>query len=354
MSRINELFLGTECGNGFTKSCFLGKEDNYLNTLYEVEESDYNKGSLAVKVNQDEVFKVGGRYFKVGKKPLSKEYITFNSTDKNKYFKEEFKAAFLISLFRQLRAVRDFSTCNIYVVTGVPTEHAEDDQLRDEISKFYEKTHTVNDQTIRIKGLEVIAQGEAAFYSEVYRQGKENAEYILETTPKIEGTEFNIMYVDLGHKTCDYRLINDYSVRGGAEIEGMEDIWTQLIKMAQKQNRALIGFSPLLLEEQLREGGEIDIEDETADVTVERDAILSKYAERILDRLKMGEFAEKRLHSIRFCGGGSLALRPYLEKKIAETHKENPKLINRYKFLENPQTRNAVGYLEACYQIFQD
>ena len=353
MAKVNELFIGTECGNGFVKSCFQGKVDTYLNTLYEVKESDYNKKSLSVSANKDEVFKVGDRYFKAGKKPLSKEYITFNSTDKNKYFTEDFKSAFLISIYKQLRAVEDFSSCNTYVVTGLPTEHAEDERLKEEISKFYEKTHMVNDQTFRIKGLEVIAQGEACFYSEVYQDGAENAEYILETTPQIEGTEFNTMYIDIGHKTCDYRLINDYSVQSGYEIPGMEKMWTELIATAKEQNAELSGFSPLLLEEQLRSCGVIDIEDETADVTVERDKKLSKYADDILSTLKK-EFAEKRLHSIRFCGGGSLAMRPYLDKKIDELHKENPKHKRRYKFLENPQSRNAVGYLEACYQIFRD
>ena len=354
MSRVNELFWGGECGNGFVKSCFRGEVDTYLNTLYEVEESDYNKKALSVTVNKDEVFKVNGRYFKVGKKPLGKDYITLNSTDKNKYFTDNFRDAFLISIYKQLRTVEDFSSCNTYVVTGLPTEHAEDEQLREEISKFYEKTHMVNDQTFRIKGLEVIAQGEACFYSEVYKDGEENAEYILETTPSIEGTEFNTMYVDLGHKTCDYRLINDYSVQSGYEIPGMEDIWTKLIKVAQKQNRALIGFQPLLLEEQLRSSGKIDIEDETADVTNERDQLLSQYAKDILSELKKGEFANKILHSIRFCGGGSLAMRPYLDKAIDDMHKENPKHKKRYKFLENPQSRNSIGYLEACYQIFRD
>lgn len=354
MAKVKELFLGTECGNGFVKSSFMDVVESYLNTLLEVSESDYKRGSLSVLANKEEVYKVDNKYYKAGKKPLSKDYITFNSTGKDKYFKQEFKVAFLISIYRQVRNAENFDSSNIYIVTGLPTEHAEDETLKAEISKFYEKTHTVNDESIRIKGLEVISQAEAAFYSEVYVNGEENAQYILETSPKIEGTEFNVIYIDLGHKTCDYRWINDYSVREGAEIKGMEDIWEELIKVAKKQNPSLAGFSPLLLEEQLRSGGYIDIEDETADVSARREELLSDYADKILLRIKMNPFADTIFHSIRFCGGGSLVMRPYLEKRIEELHKDNPRHIKRYKFLEDPQLRNAVGYKEACLQIFQD
>lgn len=351
-----EFYVGTECGNGFVKSCSnvkeYGKVDIYLNTLKTVEKSDYEKSQLGSGYNKDEVYSIDGKYYIVGKKP-NKDEDTLDNSDKSRYFSDKFKVALLISIYRQIKDVPNHSSYNTYVVTGLPTEHSEDEGLKEEIEKFYKKTHTINNSTIRISGLEAIAQGEAAFYSELYNNGEESEDYILETTPDIEDMEFNTLYIDLGHVTTDFRRIRDYSVVDGSQMYGMQRTWKQLIKIAKEQNSGLAKHPALTLEEQLRKSGFIDIQKETANVSKERDILLKEYAKEIIGKISQA-FNDIYFDSIRFCGGGSILMKDYLLAEIKEKHKTNLRHIERYKFLDNPQERNSLGYLEACYQIYND
>lgn len=354
-------YIGMEASNGYVKATSNvanGEVDTYLNTLRPVSEAEYENQDSEAKA---EVFKFQTgvekpKYFKVGQTLTSDEQIYFSDDDKGKYTSLDWLAANMIAIYRQLEE-EQFEGAPIYVVTGLPTNHSRDEQLKEEMQKALTKTFVINDRSIRVNDVTIVPQGDASFYNDFLTdEGELNEEFLKETASEDEDQQSTILYFDLGFGTCDIKTVVDYTVipNKSKELPGMEAQWVKAMDSAIEKNPAFASVEILGVEKQLRQGGTLKINNEKADVTDERNEILNQYARQLIGAITKAPFKGMLITQCRFVGGGTMIMKEYISNFLKEKFESNPEHIKTFKFIPNSQATNARGFYKVCVKKYKN
>lgn len=337
------IFIGFESGNSYVKSVSSirgSKPDIYLNTLTSVDEEQafnpfnnerYND-VYEVEHNREKL------YYRVGLPLQSLNQESSSMDDPSRYKKIEYKIECLISIYRQISQVTN-SRELLYVTTGVPTKHYGNKTVSDSIIKQLRGTHCVNGRNFTISEVAIIGQCESTYYSELLNEsGEANPTFAVQASDK------NLMYIDIGHGTTDYCQVQRLIVGEKAQIPGFKAVWAKIKKAAEKDEE-FKAANPLILgiEGQLQSTGIITFNNIKVNVVQEREKELFKYAKKIIEHLSK-ELEDRSYNEVIVCGGGCIGLEKYLLEVVNETY-SNSSLRNRFRFLNNAQESNAIGYL---------
>lgn len=353
-----DIAVGVEAANGFVKGLSsiseTGQVDTYLNTLTKSNEDEYNQFKNGI--SKTEVYYINGEYYKVGlQKAKGLEQLEFATRNDVKYDNPLWQTAFIIAVYRQIKNAPSLTVSKIFVTTGLPANDDKKGSIKKKLREAFVKIHCVNDQKFSIDDLYFIGQGSASFYNDLFNVNEEgesqpNKKFLAETAPANKNSVSKIMYVDFGFSTLDYKLVIDYTIQDKSiEDDGMKTIWNEILNRVIKANEAnewLIGVDVLEVEEQIREGKKIELNYQEADISEVFNEVMMEYARKAIQKLYVGDFDNMVYDQVRFLGGGSIPLKPFLEKAIEEYHKGNKGRMDAYKFLENPQTTNCRGYLK--------
>lgn len=360
---VDAIFIGMEASNGYVKatSNVTWEVDSYLNTLTPVSKEVYE----ASKNTDEEVYSFQEgldpkiRYFKVGKTITSDEQIYFSSDAKSKYTETNWVAANMIAVYRQLKSV-DIHNTPIYLLTGVPTDHSRDEDLKKDIKEVLTKTYTINEKIIKLTDASVLPQADASFFNDLLLLDKDlnieiNEEFIKETTPDVEDQQSVIIYFDLGFGTGDIKTVIDYNIvpEKSKQIPGMEAQWVKVMNEAVKKNPELAGIEIMAVEKQLQKGGKISINNESVNVDLERDSILMDFGQYCIGLLEKAPFKGMLKTQIRFVGGGPIVMKPYIRESLKDKYKSNPKHIEKFKFVNNSQGTNCLGFFKMCVKKYK-
>ncbi|MCM3005690.1 hypothetical protein [Priestia koreensis] len=355
------IFIGMEASNGYVKATSnitKGEVDTYLNTLTPVSEDVYNASQSEDSL--EEVYSIQlpleteTQYYKVNKTITSDEQIFFSDDDKSKYTSDEWIMANLIAVYRQIQST-DFAGVNMYLVTGLPTNHSKDENLKKEIKRVLTKSYTVNGKIVRIHDVSIIPQGDASFFNDLITvEGEFDPEFLKETTPDDEDQQSTLLYFDIGFGTTDVKTVIDYAIvpTKSKELPGMEAQWVKVMDKAIEENPELAGIEILGVEKQLRSGGEIDINKEKANVSLDRDKILLAFAKQLVGTIGKAPFKGMLIDQIRFVGGGTIVMEPYIKEVLKDKYKDNPEHIKKFKFIKNSQATNALGFYKMCLKKY--
>lgn len=337
------IFIGFESGNSYVKSVSSiqwSKPDVYLNTLTSVEEDQAFSPFNGKKYEDVYEVEVNGEklYYRVGLPLQSLNQESSSMDDPSRYKKIEYKIECLISIYRQISQAANNREL-ICVTTGVPTKHYGNKSVSESIKNQLIGTHCINGRNFTISEVAIIGQCESTYYSELLNErGEANPKFAVEASEK------NLMYIDIGHGTTDYCQVQRLVVAEKAQIPGMKSVWSKIKKSAEK-DEDFKATNPLILgiEGQLQKTGKITFNNITVDVEKERNKELNNYAKKVIEHLSK-ELEDRSYNEIIICGGGSIGLEKYLLKVINETYSHNS-LRDRFRFLNNAQESNAIGYL---------
>jgi hypothetical protein len=354
------LYVGFESANSYIKA--VGSESNcevdvYLNTLTESTKEDYDNQTNGLAKTSDAVYEVEGNYFKVGKKPTqAKKQGSSSSSNITRYKSPSYRWESLIAIFRQVENVLQDNAV-IRVVTGVPTDHA----VNPDAEKFIQNNlcgkHKVNGKELYIASVDVISQGESTFYSEVFNdKAGINEEFVLEISNSDEDEITQLLYIDIGHGTTDYRVVSDFSTyeTENLEVTGISEVWNELLKFTKERFPKISAKKPtvLALEKDFQTTGKFEYKLIDIDISEKRDELLQKYANQVINEI-YDTFREITFDQIRITGGGAIALEKYLLNSINQIEQGDKKQRERYVLLNKDirQKSNALGYLRYCYYI---
>lgn len=369
-----DIMVALEAANGFVKgasSLTDGQVDTYLNTLTEstVEEYKQYLSNEANGISGNEVYLVDGKYYKVGLAPAAGQNCTkFATRNDTKYEEPLWKVSFIIGVYRQIKNAPSLTVSKVFVTTGLPANDDKKNSIKRKLKESFVKVHCVNGQKFSIDDLFFLGQGTASFYNDMFEVNEENQlqvskKFLASTAPNNKNSVSQVMYVDAGFSTLDYKFISDYVVRQEKSIEapGMLSIWKSIIDeltiinsdddeetIAEKErNEWLNNLDILEVEDQLREGKKIDWNYQEVDISKVFDKKMTEYADAAIKRLYVGEGLDNMVYDqVQFVGGGSLSLKPYLEKAYEKYHKGNKGRMSVYKFASKPQETNCKGYLK--------
>lgn len=355
------LYVGFESANSYIKA--VGSESNgevdvYLNTLTDSSKEDYENSTNGLAKTSDVVYEIEGHYFKVGKKPTqAKKQDSSSSSSITRYKSPEYRWESLIAIFRQVENVLQDNAV-IRVVTGVPTNHAVDPDAEKFIQNNLCGKHKVNGKELYIGSVDVISQGESTFFSEVFTdEAGINNEFVLEVSNPDEDEITQLLYIDIGHGTTDYRVVSDFSTfeTENFEITGISEVWNELLKFAKEKFPKITASKPtvLALEKYFQTTGTFEYKKVDIDVSAKREELLQEYANKVIKTIYTDAFRDLTFDQIRITGGGAIALENYLLKSIDQIEQGDKKLKERYVFLDKNirQKSNALGYLRYCYYI---
>lgn len=360
------LYCGFESANSYIKA--VGSElnkpvdvnndiDVYLNTLTESSKEDYQNQNNSLAKTSDSIYEIENRYFKVGKKPTHKGQDSSSSSSVTRYKTPEYRWESIIAIYRQVVNVIE-DNCVIRVVTGVPTDHANDPDAEKFIQNNLCGKHKINGKEIHIASVDVISQGESTFYSEVFNDSAGvNEEFVLNVSNPDEDEITQLLYIDIGHGTTDYRVIRDFSTYETEhyKLTGISEVWTELLKNTVAKFPKISSSNPtvMALEKQFQTTGKFEHKLVDVDVTEKREELLQQYATKVIKAIYGDAFRDVTFDQIRITGGGAIALEKYLLKAIDEIELGDKKKKDRYKFIDKEirQKSNALGYLRYCYYI---
>ena len=366
----NPIFVGYEASMGYVKSYSNVTEefDTYRNTLTEITESMYedhiNGNTDGFEDPTKQVYKVEFQlrepmYFRIGQDVTSQDTDGFNYNSKEKYSKQKWLAANFIAIYRQVSKEDITPATPIYIATGLPTNHSVDKKLRESIKENLKQVVTVNGKSLRVFDAAVVPQGDASFFNDLFTlEGEVNSDFIEETTPKIKNQQSILLYFDIGFVTTDIKTVKDYSMSfESIQLSGMEQNFDKILGYLEEKNVNLYGINVLAVEEQLREGGEIEFDYEEADLTDERNLVLSKFAQQLIDTVDKNPFDQMLVTQVRFVGGGAIVMEEYIKEYLKDKFESNPKKAERFKFLkdikESPFT-NCLGFYKVCVKKFSN
>lgn len=357
-------YVGYESANSFIKAASDKSEkvSIYRNTLTNSSKEEYNNNLNGLSKKEDKVYEIEGKYYKVGKNITdSKEQTTSSSSNTSRYSTPEYKIESLIAIFGEIEDHLVTEKNIVKVVTGVPTLHALDQDVEDTIKKSLEGKHIINSKEIYIQSVDVISQGEATFYGEVFTDNATiNNDFVLETSNPDEDELTKLLYIDIGHGTTDFRVVNEFSTyeTDFAQMTGMMEVWRELYKKLMKDKKSkLREKKPVVLglEKHFRHSGKFNYKGVDVDIAEDRENLLQKYANDIIQKISSDDsLRDLVFDQIRITGGGSILLRKgYLQNAIEEVEGGDEQQIARYVFLdeEKSQISNVLGYLRYCYYI---
>lgn len=384
LRNVPEIFIGLETANAFAKGFnhLSGNNADVFRTVLErankkaYDECQARDLNLRIKKNGfdnvEEVYYVDhlDSYFRVGALPTTQDnHYLLTNTNESKYFEPNYLACFLIGVYRQIRYIPGFEKADVYCVTGLPTFLAEDVAFVEKFKDFYTREWAINGQAFNLV-VDVESEGTAIYYNDFYdNRGEMNDEFFKEFKDKKEGETTEILYGDIGHLTIDFRRVSRFTVVEGHQLPGMSTVWEKLKNIAvgedkngQKctlpgvvSNPKLQQFNVLALEEDLRNGGKINISHQRADVpTSYIEEVYEEKANEIVRFITEDKFKNIAFDQIRIGGGGSIALRKAIKKCVEKHFEGNQSIIDSFIFLDEPQTANAKGYLKVCKQYYCD
>lgn len=370
-------FIGMESSNGYVKATSnvnVGEVDTYLNTLTTITDSNVYLASksrienLKHKANRDksnDVYEIISgfdpkpSYYKVGQRPTTDDIKGFSEEGTSKYSRKDWIAANLIAVYRQLEN-EDFIGCSINLVTGLPTNHSVDPDLKKEIIESLTKTYTVNGRNLRITNVSILPQADASFFNDLLDfEGDLNEEFLDEVTSEDEDQQTTILYYDIGYGTTDVKTVVDFAVdpKRKKELPGMEKQFVDMMIYAERKNPLLADAEPLLVEKQLRKHGNLDVDGIIVDIVTERNEILERFAEEIVDVIERAPFKKMKINEHRFVGGGAIIMEDYVMKALQNKYVKNKTQIDKYKFIKGEdenylQYTNCLGFYKMCVKKY--
>ncbi|WP_042351032.1 ParM/StbA family protein [Bacillus massiliigorillae] len=359
---VDAIYLGLEASNGYCKAAsnLTSTVDSYLNTLTIVDKDVYNanKGDNGVANGVYEVVTGVNRipqYFKVGQSITNlDEQVYFSDDDKLKYSDPNWIIANMILIYRQIQE-REVGV-PIFVVTGLPTNHSQDEDLKNEIIEALSQRFLINGRSIQLSGVSIIPQGDGSFYNDLIDSstGEFNKEFLKVTAPEDEDQQSVISYIDIGFGTTDIKTVIDYTVSSKfkKELSGMEKQWIDILQKATSKNSEFAGVEVLAVEKQLRKGGELKFDREKVNVSQEWSDTLQKFAASIVGALTKAPFKGLTFNQIRFVGGGSIVLEPMIREFLNEKYKKNTDHLEKFVFVPNPQFANCNGFQKMCQRKY--
>ncbi|MEH7455570.1 Alp7A family actin-like protein, partial [Gottfriedia acidiceleris] len=304
--------------------------------------------------------------YKVGLvKNTLKQHWDFTSRNSKKYSEEEWQTAFIISVYRQIKHFNIYGS--LHITTGLPANDDKKNTVKEYLKTVFEKKDfCVNGKTFTVENLFFIGQGSASFFNDLYIINEDgelqvNKRFLGETKPLDRNSVSKILFVDNGFGTQDLRYVEDYVLqRESKENPGMISVWKEIIKELTEfkdtddaktkekklANEWLKGIDIHSIEDQIRDGKTIEKSHREVDISEAYEMKMMDYARKTIKRLYIGgDFDNLEFDQVRFVGGGSKALEPFLIRAIDEHHTyESEKKI--YKFVPNPQTTNCLGYVK--------
>ncbi|KON67360.1 hypothetical protein AKG34_21305 [Peribacillus butanolivorans] len=370
-------YIGMESSNGYVKSTSsvnVGEVDTYLNTLTTIKDPNVYLASqsrienLDHKVNRDksnDVYEIIAgvdpkpTYYKVGQRPTTDDIKGFSEEGTSKYSRKEWIAANLIAVYRQLEN-EDFRGCTINLVTGLPTNHSVDTELKQDIINSLTKTYTVNGRNLRISNVSILPQADSSFFNDLLDfEGKLNEEFLNDVTSEDEDQQTTILYYDIGYGTTDVKTVVDFAIDPirKKELAGMEKQFVDMMDVAIGENALLADAELLLVEKQLRKHGNLDVDGIKVDIVAERNEILERFAEEIVDVIEKAPFKKMKINEHRFVGGGAIIMEDYVMKALKNKYVKNKSQIDKYKFIKGEdenylQFTNCLGFYKMCVKKY--
>ncbi|PET53640.1 hypothetical protein CN514_18740 [Bacillus sp. AFS001701] len=365
-----DVVVGVDMANGFLKSASSRSFnpldcDIYLNTLTESNKEEYEQ--YLAGVSTEEVYFINNEYYKVGlvlQNSFKKQW-DFTSRNTKKYYDEEWQTAFIIAVYRQIKHLNLMGS--LHITTGLPANDDKKNTVKEYLKTVFEKKeHCVNGKPFTIENVFFIGQGSASFFNDLYNVNEDgdlqvNKRFLGETAPLDRNSVSKVLFLDTGFGTQDGRYTMDYVLqRESIERPGMISVWKAIIKEltelndkddAQTRKKKLANewlndVDIHSIEDQIREGKMIRKSHREVDISEAYEKHMLEYAKETIKSIYIGgTFDNQEFDQVRFVGGGSKALEPFLIRAIDEHH-SNDSEKKIYKFVPNPQTTNCLGYVK--------
>ena len=129
-----------------------------------------------------------------------------------------------------------------------------------------------------------------------------------------EDQQTTILYYDIGYGTTDVKTVVDFAIDPirKKELAGMEKQFVDMMDVAIGENALLADAELLLVEKQLRKHGNLDVDGIKVDIVAERNEILERFAEEIVDVIEKAPFKKMKINEHRFVGGGAIIMEDYV------------------------------------------
>lgn len=368
LEAVKAIFIGFEASNGHCKitSNLNVQVPAYLNTIIESDKESYEGSKGVMEGTLKEVFEVQlegetkPSYWKVGL-TNGEGLDFFADDDEDKYSNPKWHVVNAILLYKLLRHVPESADLPVCGVSGMPTNHSEKPKCKQDLIQGLSQRFKVNGRVIQFTsladqpGIATIPQGDGGFWNNVVSDddvNELNEVFLNETAGSTEEESSVVAEYDLGFLTGDIKVAIDYTIspKLRKQVDGIQQQWAKIIDLAKEKNDAFVGVDPILLDKQLAQGAELSIDNgrEKVNVKTERRDVLQAYAKYLCEALTKHPFSKTKFTQVRFTGGASIFMEPFIMEYLTEKYKDNPAHLETFVFEKDAQLSNVKGFQKMC------
>lgn len=299
--------IGIEAANSYVKVKGPNGEIVYPNVKRIV---GYGEENLLGSDNTP-IYRIGSNNYIVGDRKF--DFISSSSRESDRYSSSDFKTESLIAIAKSLG-----QSGNVTLVTGLPSSHYRDGRVRQSVVNSLRGAHKVyvNDEAryIVVEKVHVILQPFAALISVLCDEfGNIRLDELTQTT--------NVV-VDIGWGTTDVAILDGSKLIAHIPVSySMYNAYKRIEEQIRRDfpQTSSLTFTPLELEDQLRDGNTFKKSGDNYDVSEIKETAFKIAAGEIMRSIK-NEVQLAEYDHVFFAGGGVSALSEYLSEQMESSN----------------------------------